>query len=171
MNFQRIEKTDLRDSYDGACVSLWFNGCDIRCKGCHNQSLWDKEYFVENDQVVKDLFSVFLERDYTSLSILGGEPLTPDNRKDCLYIVKSFAKKYPDKKIRLWTGRTLEQILITGDPVLGEIISYCYEIITGPFVEELKDKKLRLRGSSNQVIYRNVDGHLVDVSKEVDKLF
>ena len=52
MNLAGIISEDLADSTDGFCLSLWFNGCDIRCKGCHNKQFWDIKNEVDNDQIV-----------------------------------------------------------------------------------------------------------------------
>ena len=40
-------------------------------------------------------------------------------------------------------------------------------LIEGRYVEELNDRRLKLRGSSNQRIYNNRDGVLVDVTDKI----
>lgn len=154
-------KEDMVNSVDGICMSLWFSGCDIHCKGCHNQSYWEPK---DNPEITPSKLALLTIREFDeskkygiekSLSILGGEPLAPFNRRD----LKNFLAELEDFSehiyIRLWTGRTREQLLKESetDPYICLILSKVNEIIIGPFVESLK-KDLPLRGSSNQEILK-----------------
>lgn len=162
---------DFADSTDGLCLSLWFNGCDIRCKGCHNFQYWDVKNEIDNDQIVlhiiEDLEEALGKGYPKSLSILGGEPLSPDNRGDCYDILLRVRRALPTVKIRLWTGRTEEQLLeeSKSDPRIASIMQWVDEMIVGPFIEELKDLNLPLRGSSNQKILKNSFDYRVDAGK------
>lgn len=168
MNFLSINDTDLADSTNGICISLWFAGCDIRCKGCHNSAYWEIKNDVKNQDVIDSLKKLFdkspIEK---SFSILGGEPLASFNRKDCKEIVLGIRELYPNKYIRLWTGRTKEQLLKESleDNDIGLILSNVNEIIVGPFIEELKEQ-LPLRGSSNQEILKLGQDYFVQDPKE-----
>src|SRR5699024_1456580 len=83
-----------------------------------------------------------------NLSILGGEPLCPQNVEGVIDLCKSFKQKYPNKKIYLWTGYTIEEFT----DKQKEVLQYLDILIDGKFVEELKNISLKLRGSSNQRI-------------------
>ena len=41
----KIAELKLNDCIDGEgiSVSVWMQGCPLRCKGCHNEHLWDFE--------------------------------------------------------------------------------------------------------------------------------
>ena len=52
--------------------------------------------------------------------------------------------------IWLYSGYTFEMIM--DHPKRAEILSYCDVLVDGPFIEELKDLKLKFRGSQNQRI-------------------
>lgn len=148
-------ENDIVDSDDGVCVSLWFSGCDVHCKNCHNQSLWDPKSGIQipNNEVIVRLESALYENGLErSLSVLGGEPLMPANRADCAYILKTLRDKHPGLKIRLWTGHIYEDLLKENDPNLQTIFSVINTLIDGPFIEEKKDLSIKLRGSSNQRI-------------------
>ena len=56
MNYAGIIFSDIADSDDGECTSLWFNGCDVRCKGCHNKSLWDEVCYKDNEEEMNNLY-------------------------------------------------------------------------------------------------------------------
>ena len=82
--------------------------------------------------------------DYISgISLLGGEPLHPRNRTEVLKLVRKFKEVYPNKTVWLWTGYQIEEVF--EDLVDSEIDV----IVDGRFVEELKDIRLKFRGSSN----------------------
>ena len=80
------------------------------------------------------------------LSILGGEPLCPENIEGVIYVCKTFKDKYPDKKIYLWTGYTVENF----NEAQKEIFKYADILVDGKFEEDKKNISLILRGSSNQ---------------------
>ena len=51
-----------------------------------------------------------LDHDYISgLSLLGGEPLEPQNQKVLADLVKKVKEKYPDKDIWCYTGYDFEK--------------------------------------------------------------
>ena len=80
---------------EGVCVSLWTAGCPHRCPGCFNSEIWDYDNgkTVPNDikgQIVKAISANGIQRNF---SVLGGEPLSPQNREfvnDIIKIVKYF---------------------------------------------------------------------------------
>ena len=90
------------------------------------------------------------------LTILGGEPLEPENQQGLLRLLKRVKSDYPEKDIWCYTGYTLEQALEEGSPcrcdVTDELLSAIDVLVDGRFVEELKDITLKFRGSSNQRI-------------------
>ena len=63
---------------------------------------------------------------------------------------------YPEKDIWCYTGYDFEKDIVnemfTKWPETKELVSMIDVIVDGKFVEELKDLKLRFRGSSNQRI-------------------
>jgi anaerobic ribonucleoside-triphosphate reductase activating protein len=75
---------------------------------------------------------------------LGGEPLHPKNREEMLKLTRKFKEVYPEKDIWLWTGYLIED-------VLEDLVDSGIDVVVdGRFVEELKDLRLKYRGSSNQ---------------------
>ena len=154
MNFVNILDDDIVDSDDGVCTSLWFGGCDIRCPGCHNETLWNWDNQVDNQKVLVAVVNSLLKGPTKkSLSILGGEPLSKANRADCLYIVKHIRESLPLTVIRVWTGHIYEDLLKENDPIINEIFENIDFLIDGPFKkDETVVGSLKLRGSLNQRI-------------------
>jgi len=153
MRIAGIIDDDIVDSDDGVAVSLWTVGCPHHCKGCHNQNLWD--YDAGQDIPIKMVIDELKEKInkngvMRNLSILGGEPLDPQNVKDVDKVLKEIRATYPNIKIYLWTGYTFEELEKRED-VRGALRNVDV-LIEGRFVEELR-QDLPLRGSSNQRVY------------------
>ncbi len=156
MRYASIRKMDISNG-EGVGVSLFVQGCPHHCKGCFNADTWD---FNGGKEFTPDVFTKFMkliDRPYIKfVSILGGEPLCPENISTVCNIVSSVRSWCPDKKIYVWTGYTLDEIMRTfgGDYrlslCLDGILSNIDYLIDGRYVDELHDDNLHLRGSSNQ---------------------
>lgn len=147
MKFIKIKDNDIANGV-GITMSLWTQGCPHHCKGCFNTETWDfnkgKE-FTELD--LKYIFDNINKNDiYRDLSILGGEPLCPQNIEGVINLCKEFKKIYPNKKIYIWTGYTLEEF----NDTQKSILKYIDVIVDGKFIEEKRNLSLKLRGSENQ---------------------
>lgn len=144
---------------EGVCVSVWMAGCPHKCKGCHNSKMWNYNdgYEIDTysliDKIIERLRANNVSR---NLSILGGEPLSSNNKEDTLTIVKRVKEVYPKIKIFVWTGYILDDI--KDDTTIKEILNNVDVIIDGPFIEDERDVSLKLRGSKNQrILYKGVD--------------
>lgn len=147
MKFIKIKDNDIANGV-GITMSLWTQGCPHHCKGCFNMETWDfnkgKE-FTELD--LKYIFDNINKNDiHRDLSILGGEPLCPQNIEGVINLCKEFKKIYPNKKIYIWTGYTLEEF----NDTQKSILKYIDVIVDGKFIEEKRNLSLKFRGSENQ---------------------
>lgn len=140
----------------GICLTFFTQGCPHRCKGCHNPETWDydKGRPFTND-VLKEIISKLrannIER---TLCIMGGEPMCDRNLFLVELLIHEVKQKYPDQKIYLWTGYTYEELEMRTDNKTRYILSNIDCLIDGPYIEELRDITLQMRGSSNQrIIY------------------
>jgi anaerobic ribonucleoside-triphosphate reductase activating protein len=138
-------------------ISLFVSGCTHHCKNCFNQVAWDFSYGEPFDEEIQSKILKELESDYIAgLSLLGGEPLEPQNQEALLPFVKKVKELYPNKTVWCYTGNILneEKGILTdkhkNTPVTKELISLFDVLVDGPFIEELKDVRLKFRGSSNQ---------------------
>ena len=90
------------------------------------------------------------------LSLLGGEPLEPQNQEALLPFIERVKAAYPQKTIWCYTGFVLEEhtgLLCEREkntPYTKKLISLFDVLVEGAYVEELKDIRLKFRGSSNQ---------------------
>ena len=112
MNYATIKKTDVANG-PGIRVSLFVSGCTHRCKGCFNSEAWDfgfgQHYTRETEEEVLEA----LAPDYIrGLSLLGGEPMEPENRGTVLSLLQTVRQRYPGKDIWCYTGYRYEEDLL-----------------------------------------------------------
>ena len=126
------------DISDGVCVrvSLFLQGCEFHCKGCFNPETWNfeggKEFTTETLNTLLEL----CDKEYIKgLSILGGEPMHPNNRETVVDIMRAFKFKFPKKDIWMWTGYTLEKLLSENDEDIKSMLIYLDYLVYGQFVE------------------------------------
>ena len=160
MKLASINDFDIVDSVTGVNVSVWLYGCPNRCKGCHNQELWDENSREEtpNDQVIADVIEKMSSHGpLKGLSVLGGEPLAPYNRKDVLELISAVRTEFQDSvQVYVWTGYWIEDLIDEDDDTVIDILKQVDYLIDGPYIEKLKEN-IQLRGSSNQRILKKQD--------------
>jgi len=104
MRYNAIQRCEYVNGNDIG-VSLYIQGCSIRCKGCFNPETWDFEGGEEFDTAAYDKLIELLDKPYVArLSILGGEPLERRNWEDLNLLLFKVLKHNPDLKIWLYTG-------------------------------------------------------------------
>lgn len=160
MNYATIKWHDVSNG-PGVRVSLYVSGCRNKCKNCFNPETWDFAYGQPFDGAVQAKILETLAPAYMNgLTVLGGEPMEPENQADLLPFLRHYKTRYPDKPLWLFTGYTLEELQPGGIRCTEHtegILELLDILVDGRFVEELKDLKLRFRGSSNQ--------RLIDMNK------
>ena len=166
MNYATIKKCDIANG-PGVRVSLFVSGCTRHCKDCFNQEAWDFHYGEPFTKEVQDHILSLLSPAYIrGLTILGGEPMEPQNQPGVLELVRRVRAELPEKTIWCFTGYVLEQDLLSGrlcdpDTVTLPLLRSLDVLVDGPFVVEQKDLSLSFRGSRNQ--------RLIDMPKTLEK--
>ena len=156
MNYATIKWTDIANG-EGVRISLFVSGCTHRCKNCFNEVAWDFSYgepFTDEvaEKILKELDSSFI----AGLSLLGGEPLEPSNQEALYPFIKEVKRRYPEKSVWCYTGFVLDEktgaLTAKGKntEVTKDLISLFDVLVDGPYVEELKNIRLKFRGSENQ---------------------
>ena len=164
MRYAGLIKNDIAAG-PGLCVTFFTQGCPHRCEGCHNPETWafegGKEFRPEViDEIIEALMANGINR---NLCIMGGEPLCPENEFLTLLLIIEVRKKVPNVPIYIWTGYTLEQLKIRSGRIQNILQSIDY-LIDGPYIKDLRDTTLHMRGSSNQ---RIIDMKKIDFSKKI----
>lgn len=163
MNYATIKKHDVANG-PGIRVSLFVSGCTHHCKNCFNQEAWDFKYGNEfTKEKLNEIIEALKPSYISGLSLLGGEPFELVNQKGILPLVKKVRELYPNKNIWCYSGYLYDEQILNGkfkdNETTKELINNIDILVDGKFVDELKDPKLRFRGSSNQ--------RIIDVKKSL----
>lgn len=155
MYYADLKKVDIANG-EGVRVSLFVSGCRHHCKGCFNEIAWNFKYGKEfTEETVNEIMKE-LDHDYVEgLSLLGGEPLEPENQTALADLVEKVKEKYPNKNIWCYTGFDFEKDIAPEcekSNVTKKLISNIDVVVDGKFDETKMDRKLKFRGSSNQRI-------------------
>lgn len=150
-HYAEIKENDCTNG-KGICVSFWTQGCPHHCFNCHNPETWS--YSGGKIASAENILTTILEAInkngvMRNFSILGGEPLCPENIELVEYLINNIRKVFPKIKIYLWTGYKKENFNSKQLSIANEI----NVLIDGPYEDSLRDITLELRGSSNQNIY------------------
>jgi len=154
MNYADIKQYDVANG-PGVRVSVFVSGCTHYCKGCFNQAAWDFNYGKPFTEETIEKVIDYLKPPYVKgLTVLGGEPMEPQNQPAVLKLLRRVKEAYPDKSIWMFSGYDYEKDILEkmweSIPETKEILSCLEVLVDGKFVEELKNLSLRFKGSSNQ---------------------
>ncbi|WP_066834266.1 anaerobic ribonucleoside-triphosphate reductase activating protein [Collinsella ihumii] len=156
MNYAEIKNFDIANG-EGVRTTLFVSGCRRGCPGCFNSGAWSFEAGEPFTRAVEDEIIESLAPSYVDgLTILGGEPMEPENQAGLVEFVERVRATYPrgcGKTIWCFTGDTLDELMEGGRhrTEVTERLLACIDILVdGPWVQELYDITLRFHGSSNQ---------------------
>lgn len=153
--YSAIIPNDVVNGY-GVCVSFFVQGCPHHCPGCFNEETWDfngGQIYTPDVKwnIIKAISANNITRNF---SVLGGEPLAPQNIDMTWEVIDAVRHAYPNIEITLWTGYTYEQLIKQPTENLLNILNTIDVLIDGPFIEKEKDLSLKLRGSRNQRVLK-----------------
>ena len=153
MHYSVIKPVDIADGI-GVRVSLFVSGCTHHCKGCFQPQTWAFDYGQPfGEDTVEQILSL-LRPDYIrGLTLLGGEPMEPDNQRALLPLLLRVREELPKKDVWCYSGYTLDELLGQSRArceVTDQMLSYIDVLVDGEFVEEKRNISLKFRGSENQ---------------------
>ena len=156
MNYAEIKHFDIANG-EGVRTTLFVSGCRRGCKNCFNEVAWNfaagKPFARETeDAIIESMRPAYVD----GLTILGGEPMEPENQEGLVAFVERVRDEFPresGKTIWCFTGDTWDVELVDGGRHHTEFtdrILRCVDVLVdGPFIQDLHDITLRFRGSSN----------------------
>ena len=98
MYYGTIKKSDIANG-EGIRTTLFVSGCRNRCPGCFQPETWAFDYGAPfTDDVKEDIFKTFENPSVRGLTILGGEPMEPENQRGLLPLLREFKSRFPEKK-------------------------------------------------------------------------
>lgn len=170
MRYHNIIHDDMRNG-DGLRVTLFLSGCTHKCQGCHNPETWDKDSGIPFDtEAKKELFTELSKPYIDGITLSGGDPLSIYNRDEVLKLICEIKAKFPDKTIWVYTGFTKEELQADYHKLeqvsLWDLITPTIDVIvTGRFIEALKNINYEWAGSTNQEVLRKESNFCINTSK------
>ena len=160
MNYGTIKFCDIANGI-GIRTVLFVSGCTHHCKGCFQPETWDFAYGQPYTEATEQQILDSLAPSYIhGLTLLGGEPMEPDNQRALLPLLRRLKTEYPTKTVWCYSGYTYEELTgvsrARGEGT-DEILGYIDVLVDGEFVLEKRNISLRFRGSDNQ--------RLIDLAK------
>lgn len=158
MRYMQIRENDVANG-PGVRVTLFVSGCKLNCKGCFNkeaQCFFSGEDFTED--TIKHIMELCDRPQIKGLTLLGGDPLEPENQEPTLALLREFRNKFGNTKdIWVWTGRIYDiELQPKGkyyvENITDEFLSLIDILVDGRFVQRLMKKGLIYMGSTNQRI-------------------
>lgn len=147
MNYAQIRKYDIANG-PGVRTTIFLTGCTLNCKNCFNKEYQNFHFGkVFDEKAFDEVMDCLSDANISGLSVLGGEPF------DNLAGLKEFITKVranSEKDIWIYSGYTFEELLEKDGAM--DVLKNIDVLVDGRFVEDLKDLKLKFRGSSNQRI-------------------
>lgn len=123
-------------------MAIWFQGCNILCKGCCNPEL--QEIKVAHLMTVQEVLDIAIKSQNKNgiegVTFLGGEPTLQEG---LVYLAKALV--LADIGTILFTGKQY-------DSIKADIVKSMDLIVDGNFEAELYDNERNLVGSKNQQI-------------------
>ena len=164
MKYAQIRNLDISNG-TGIGVSLFVQGCHFHCFNCFNQETWNFDSGKEWTQKIEEKFIEIANNPHIDrISILGGEPLAPENVDSVIKLCKRLAEL--NKQIWVFTGYRMEELPSRQQ----DILKYIDILVDGRYVDDLRNPSLAYRGSSNQHIWEKSEGewHIVDFDENGD---
>lgn len=151
LRIAKFDRYDLVNSPmgDKPAFTIWFSGCTLRCEGCQNPQLWDRDFgelFTVSDIVnIIDLQATRFGIE--DVVLLGGEPLDQN-----IYDMNGLCEQLSSRRYNIW--------LYTGyefDEIRPSVKNHCYTIKAGRYIDELRDEA-HFPITSNQKVFRKIAG-------------
>lgn len=159
-NYGQIRAFDVANG-EGIRTSIFVTGCTHKCPDCFNGDYQDFHAGEPwTDAATHKVINYLKSPNVAGLTLLGGEPMQNLWLTDVVREIKTKVSK----SIWVYSGYTYEQILAHRGR--RELLEECDILVDGLFVADLKDLRLKFRGSSNQRIINIreslISGHIVE---------
>jgi anaerobic ribonucleoside-triphosphate reductase activating protein len=142
----------------GLRTSIYCQGCNHHCKGCHNPQTWDFNKGVE--YTVEELFNIIEKEKFSDVTFTGGDPMF---QVEAFTELAKLVKIKTSKSIWCYTGFTYEEI--KENPTMSLILPYLDVLVDGKFILEKRNTDLKFRGSENQRIIHLKNGEIEFIEK------
>ena len=141
----------------GTRFCIWVQGCSLRCVGCANSHMWDKNRgkMISTDSLVSEIYKY--KDDIEGITFLGGEPL------EQIKPVTEISKVVREMGLTVLIFTGYDYSLIKDREDVKELVKYTDILIDGKFEKEKLDYSRPWVGSTNQKYYFFSDRYNEDI--------
>ena len=101
MYYGAIKKNDIANG-EGIRTTLFVSGCRNRCPGCFQPQTWAFDYGTPFTEETENEILHTLENPVVrGITVLGGEPMEPENQVALLPLLIKLKNKFPNKTVWL----------------------------------------------------------------------
>lgn len=153
----QIRNMDIANGEYIGCA-VYFQGCPFHCFNCFNSETWDFDGGKEwKEETTNEVLNLIGHKHLKRITFLGGEPLIDRNLDLLVYLTSEIKKIRPDMSIWIYSGFLYDNLILNNTDIerkdkLLKILNNVDILVDGQFKDELKNFKLRFRGSENQRI-------------------
>ncbi len=123
----------------GKRLAIWFQGCNIDCKGCCNEKM--RDLTLAHIMSLQDLLALIsrakAEHNIEGVTYLGGEPTLQQSLPLLTAGIRDM-----NLGVIAFTGRLYEDV--------ASVLAGCDLVVDGPYIESKKSSSRRIVGSDNQ---------------------
>lgn len=130
----------------GVRLTVFSQGCKIKCPFCHNPRTWD---FAGGQLISLDDILNNYRPQYQGITFSGGEPFDQDDAQTAALLFLASLVHARGGDVWAFSGHCLEFLRANDHPLLDVIDA----LVDGPFKWALRDLSLKYRGSLNQQIW------------------
>ena len=137
----------------GFRTSIYCQGCNHHCKGCHNPQTWS--FGSGQIYTVEDLFNIIESEEFSDVTFSGGDPMF---QVEAFTELAKMIKNKTNKTIWCYTGYLYEEI--KENSKMNTILPYIDVLVDGRYIKEKRNTNLKFRGSENQRILHLKNGEI-----------
>lgn len=128
---------------------VFTQGCQHKCKGCHNPSTHDIHggYLKKIDEIVKEIRNL---AHIDGVTISGGEPFL--QAESVANLIGKIKKDSSNLNIIIYTGYEIKYLQEVDNKYINNILNKVDIIIDGKYIEEERSLEIPFVGSKNQKV-------------------
>lgn len=155
----KIRDMDIANGEFIGCA-VYFQGCPFHCFNCFNEETWDMDGGeLWTDETTEHILRVIKDSHIKRITFLGGEPMIDRNLDLLISLTTKIRELRPDILIWIYSGFLIDNLVFNcydeeRKAKCTKILLNTDVLVDGQFKDDLKDFRMRFRGSSNQRIMK-----------------
>ena len=147
---------------------VFTQGCPRSCPGCHNPQTHDPNggFETTTERLIEEIESNPL---IDGATFSGGEPFM--HAKALAEVARAIKRR--GLNLVVYTGYRWEELITADNEDWNALLDTVDVVVDGPFIQELRDWKMKFAGSSNQRIIdvqRSLKSNAIVVMKTLDRM-